>query len=134
MTLEGAMRDSRDVLEIGLVCILPNIYDADGRSFLFFDHSKLDPNMDRLKKVQAFWYATHFALQNEETQRKGMILLPCPKKIKMSQFDPKFEKMAADSIQGALPMRISCIAICHPPSFFKVFAQNSLNLSQRPEE
>lgn len=38
----------------------------------------------------------------------------------VEQMDPKFDKMAVESMQGALPLRIGSINVCYPPTFFRV--------------
>ena len=70
--------------------------------------------------VQAFWYCIHAALEDEETQKSGLLCVACPRHAKFKQFDPTLNQMLMDAIKGILPVRITCITICHPPTFFRV--------------
>lgn len=39
---------------------------------------------------------------------------------RFEQMDAKYMKMAMESLQGALPLRIGSINICYPPTFFRL--------------
>ena len=133
-------------MEQGLVSVLPGVKDPQGRGVLLMDPSKQDASrFQRVQVVQAFWYAVHAILESEDTQKRGVICLACPRHAKFSQFDSKVDQMIIEvcaaiakccwwistyffsysqpilqSVKGCLPLRISCISICHPPSFFRV--------------
>lgn len=107
-------------LALGFATLLPGIKGPGGRAVVFVDPSKNDPSIDRIKIVQQLWYTVHAALEDEETQKKGLIIMACPRNAKFKQFDSKLMKLNMGSMKGALPVRISCISICHPPSFFRL--------------
>lgn len=50
-------------------------------------------------------------------RRASRVLPPfCP----VEQVDGKYMKLAMESLQGALPLRIGSINICYPPTFFRL--------------
>lgn len=57
------------------------------------------------------------ALEDEEAQKKAIILMVYPKKTKLSQFDKNVSGAILSSIKGWLPVHVSAFHICHPPSF-----------------
>lgn len=70
---------------------------------------------------RACWHVFHGALHdNEEAQKKGVIILADLSGFQMTQFDRKFVKMIMKSVQGRMPIRLSCVHICHPPSFLQL--------------
>lgn len=69
---------------------------------------------------RAFWYVFHAALEKEETEKHGVIVIVDPGKVKFHQFDRSIAKVVSTSVKGALPVRISAFHVIHPPSFFKL--------------
>lgn len=117
----GAMKDDTEALSIGYLRLIPGSDDV-GHPILFIDPSQLprEESRDRLSMVRAFWYNIHAALESEEGQIKGVLILVYPKKAAFWQFDRKLGKMNVDSIRGFLPVRVSAFHICHPPAFFRI--------------
>ena len=123
MTLGGLFSDSQLGLQAGLSTVLPHdiVKDPDERSVILYDPSRQDNSSreSRLAMVKALWYCIHAALlDNEITQRKGMIGLVCPRNAGLREFDPRVDKLVMESVQGILPIRISCVVVCHPPAVF----------------
>jgi len=133
MTLSGALKGDERSLEIGF--LRPTFQKDDaGRAILYVEPSRLpmDKNYDRHSMVRAFWYYNHAALEDEEVQKKGVVIVAYPKEAQKSQFDRKMTKMNMGSIRGCLPMRVAAIHICHPPWFFEIiFAIAKIFLGER---
>ena len=120
-TLDGLFQGNEDGLELGLLRVLPDVKDPVGRRVLLMDPSKQDSSrFERVQMVQSVWYGIHAVLEDEETQKRGVLCMACPRHARLSQFDSKLDQMIVESVKGYLPIRISCIAICHPPSFFRI--------------
>jgi hypothetical protein len=92
-----------------------------GRSVIIVDPSKQEGSKyARESMVRVVWYMIHAALEDEETQKKGIVVIANPKNAKFSQFDQKQDSMIVASLKGILPMRLSEIHICNPPYFFRI--------------
>ena len=118
MTLKGALKDDRKALEAGFVRLLPGIKEPGGRSILYADPSRYAPKKERITTVRALWYVMHAALEDVETQQKGVVIIADPRKAKMSQTDTKLDKLNVESIRGCLPVRVAAMHLCHMPAFF----------------
>lgn len=120
LTLEGMFSDNEDGINLGLATLLPGVKGPAGRSVVLFDPALQDASKyTRAQMVKAFWYIIFSALEDENAAKHGIFFISCTKNVKFSQFDPKLNKMIIGSMQGCLPVRISCIAICYPPTFFR---------------
>ena len=120
LTLEGALKDDEVALNMGFIQSTEHA-DAAGRRIILGDPSKLKKELyTRDSMVRAFWYTVHAALEDEMTQKRGIILLLYPHRAHVSQFDRKLVSMNAASIKGCLPVRVGAFHICHPPAFFTV--------------
>lgn len=121
LTHESLSEGTKAAIERGFVTVLPGVKDPDGRGVVLVDPSRIDSSkFERVDMVRGFWYSIHAILEEESTQKRGMIALVCPRNAKLSKFDSKLDQMIMESIKGCLPLRMSCIAICHPPSFFRI--------------
>lgn len=120
LTQSEALKDDKVALGFGFVKLVPS-KDPTGRSIAYFDVSKQDKNKyERKSMTRAMWYVFHAALEDEDTQKKGVIILVIPRDSKLSQFDRKLGQMNADSLKGCIPIRMSAAHICHPPTFFSL--------------
>ena len=121
LTQAGMFAGNDEGLALGFATLLPGIKGPGGRAVVLADPSKNDSSKaTRIQMAQQLWYTVHAALEDEETQKNGLIILACPRNAKFKQFDSKLLKLNMGSMKGALPVRISCISICHPPSFFRL--------------
>jgi hypothetical protein len=62
----------------------------------------------------------HAALEDEETQKKGIVFLVLPERVKFFHFDYALDTMIKDSIKGCLPVRIGAMHVCNPPKIFRL--------------
>lgn len=121
MTLDKALADDEVALKFAFARIVVGATDPSGRTIMFADPSRQDKTKyTRPSMTRAVWYVIHAALENKTTQQKGLVMIAYPRKAKMSQIDRPQMKMNLESIQGILPLRISCILMCHPPTFFAI--------------
>ncbi len=74
----------------------------------------------KLFQVRAAWYTLHTALEDESTQRKGIVFLVYLKYTYVRHFDRSLVSLLADSIRGVLPVRVSAIHIFHAPYIFEI--------------
>ena len=120
MKLTQAMRDDHIAISMGIIMPLSQT-DDEGREIVFFDPSKQDKTQYEPESlVRVFWYAAHVALESEEAQKKGVVLLIYPRNARHSQFDRKLASHIARSLKGCLPVRMGSFQVCHPPLFFKL--------------
>lgn len=120
LTLDGALKDDDVALSMAFIQST-EAKDEAGRRIVLGDPSKLDKSKyTRPSMVRAFWYVMHAALEDEMTQKRGIILMLFPHHAHVSQFDRKLVAMNAESMKGALPVRIGAFHICHPPAFFQI--------------
>ena len=124
MTLDLALDVDADkkALEIAYSRITFQKDDA-GRGIIFVDPSRLPEKgmYERKSMMKAFWYTMHAILEDEEIQRKGVVILAHPKHAAQSNFDRKLTKMNIESLRGCIPVRVAAIHICNPPWFFELF-------------
>mmetsp|Transcript_20944 Transcript_20944/g.45673 ORF Transcript_20944/g.45673 Transcript_20944/m.45673 type:complete len:317 (+) Transcript_20944:15-965(+) len=120
LTLDGALRDDEVALEMSLMQST-EATDEAGRRIVLGDPSRLDKTKYTVPDmVRAFWYTMHAVLEDEMTQKRGVILLLYPHHAHVSQFDRKLIAANAESMKGILPVRIGSFQICHPPTFFQI--------------
>jgi CRAL/TRIO domain len=123
LTLTSGILIDKDLvaLRIGVGRSLPEKVDPGNRSILFADPSRQDHSLyDTINMVRAFWYTLHAVLEDEDTQKKGLIMMVYPHKAQLAQFDRSLANQLMGSIRGCLPVRMSAMHLCHPPAFFQV--------------
>ena len=114
------MKDHMVALGRGFARLLPG-KDPSGRAVMFIDPSVQDKTKyTRESMLCSVWYMVHAALESESCQQKGGIFIGYPRDAKFSQVDRTLMKMNMASIKGILPIRVSAILMCHPPTFFSV--------------
>jgi len=122
LNLEGALKGDEKALQIAYLRPTHEKDDA-GRAILFVDPSRMPldkKTLDRKSMGRAFWYYIHAALEDEDVQRKGFVILAYGEKVKFSHYDQPMDKINMSSIKGCLPVRIAAFHVCHPPTFFSV--------------
>jgi hypothetical protein len=120
LTLSKALKDDIVALSTGYFS-LTGSKDTSGRSIIFIDLSKQDKSKyPRESMCRAMWYIVHAALEDEMTQKRGVVIIGFPRNAKLSQIDRPLTKMNLESIKGCIPVRQSGIHICHPPTFFNL--------------
>lgn len=120
MTQDGALKDDEVALSLGFARLMPS-KDPSGRSIVFVDPSKLDSSKyERESMCRALWYILHASLENAQAQQYGNIMLGYPRNAKLTQVDRTLMKMNMECIRGCIPVRISALFLCQPPTFFAV--------------
>ena len=133
ITLKAACVDDTAALECGFIN-LTGTKDPKGRSIVYLDPSKQDKfKYTRESMCRALWYVLHTALATEiDTQKHGVVFVVFPHHAKMSQIDRGLMKLVTSSIKACLPIRLSAMHICHPPTFFAmVFPLMKLFMGER---
>jgi CRAL/TRIO domain len=120
LTQDNALKNDAVALALGNVQLSPG-KDSLGRSILVVsplqrDESKYKPE----SMARSLWYVVHAALEDEETQKKGIVFLIFPERVKFSKFDYALDTMIKDSIKGCLPVRIGAMHVCNPPTIFRI--------------
>ena len=120
LTLETHLSSPED--QTALANGLFNLYEVNGRIVSFERmHTYCLDQTTRESYVKVLWYLTHVALENEGTQRKGIIVLNYPRGVDLvKQQDLKLLRLAS-TLKGAIPLRLSAYHCCHPPSWVKLF-------------
>lgn len=121
LTLEGALKDDEVALSTGFISLVGDQKDSSGRSIFFGD--PLKQNFDAYSTqsmIRAAWYILHAALENEGTQKKGLLVLADLKGASLSVIDHELIRVVALSAMGCIPIRISGLHGCYPPKVFWV--------------
>lgn len=133
LTLEGALKDDEVALSTGFLSLIGDQKDSTGRSIFFGD--PLKQNFDAYSTqsmIRAAWYILHAALENEDTQRKGLVVLSDLKGASLSVIDHELIRVVALSAVGCIPVRISGLHGCYPPKvFWVIFPILKLLLGER---
>jgi hypothetical protein len=117
LTLSQALKDDAVALSYGFIS-LTGTKDASGRAIVYLEPAKQDKTKyPRESMCRVLWYVAHAALEDEMTQRRGIVILVYPHGAKISQMDRALIRMHVDSIKSCLPLRLSGIHLCHPPTF-----------------
>lgn len=98
--------------------------DSDERDILYMDSSKLEPGAyTRESGCRAFWYLFHCLLEDEQVQKRGLIVLGFSANFQNRNRDSVFTRMCLASMQGCLPIRLSAFHVCHSPIVFHFVAK-----------
>ena len=119
LTLDEALADDSVALSLGF--LRPTDHsDSTGRAILFMDFSQEGKaDYTAFSLVRAVWYAIHVALEDEKAQKGGMVIL-VKQGNDLRQWDIKTSKEMSGNMAGALPFRLGCFHLCHPPSFINI--------------
>jgi CRAL/TRIO domain len=120
MTTDGAVKDDAVALSAGFVHNTG--VDETGRSIILMLPAKMATcTASRESKVRAVWYVIHSVLlENETSQKKGIVFISSPRDAQLKSFDRIQMKMMMESLRGCLPVRLSAIHICRPPAFISI--------------
>jgi len=119
LTLNGAMVDDMNALESGTVrCIQLCDEKEARRSIIYLDASNVDyTQCTRESMARAFWYAVHALLEDEESQKRGIVVVSYPNHANYYQHDIKLDRFLSRHVRTCLPVRISAFHICRPTIF-----------------
>lgn len=119
-------------LALGFMQILPG-FDDQGRALIWIEPRKLEGPYSREGILNSIWYLMHSALQiieetqtksrpdefNEDPQKRGIVFLIYLRDADpFRHFDVSLVQRCAESIRGALPVRVSAIHFLEPPLLF----------------
>ena len=99
-----------------------NLFEVNGRvvSFERLHTYRLDQTT-RESYMKIVFYLSHVALENEETQKRGIIVFSYPRGVDLAkQKDLKMLRLAS-TLKGAIPVRLSAYHCCHPPHWLRFF-------------
>lgn len=99
------------------------IKDDAGRGILYVESSSrlTDQEYDRTSMTRAFWYTMHALVEDEEIQKKGIVIIFHPRHFSKYSGDRILTKNNISSMRSCLPVRVDAIHCCHPPFFFEFF-------------
>ena len=118
LTLEGGLKDDFVALEIGFFRLVPN-KDASGRSIITGDPTCQDFTKYTTKSmIRAVWYMFHAALEDEVTQKRGVVFVADLTSANIRLLDHELARTMALSVTGCIPVRLSGIHGCKPPLLF----------------
>jgi hypothetical protein len=110
LTQAAALKNDMATFEYGVVRLVVDsktgrqAKDPSGRGIVFLDPSLQDKTKyTNQSMLRCVWYTFHAALEDEETQKRGMVFLVYPAKAKFQQFNRALAKDITSSIRGCLP-------------------------------
>mmetsp|Transcript_16114 Transcript_16114/g.19625 ORF Transcript_16114/g.19625 Transcript_16114/m.19625 type:complete len:376 (+) Transcript_16114:218-1345(+) len=119
LTLDEALADDSVALSLGYLRPTDQS-DSTGRAILFMDFSQEGKaDYTSFSLIRTVWYAIHVALEDENAQKEGIVII-VKSSDSLRQCSIKTRKELARNMQGALPFRLGCFQICHPPSFINI--------------
>ncbi|GFH49903.1 hypothetical protein CTEN210_06379 [Chaetoceros tenuissimus] len=128
MTQSMACSDDAHALRINYVMPVVDsrtgdiIKDDAGRGILYIEPYRLtDQVYDRTSMTRATWYSIHALLEDEEIQKKGIIVVFYPRNFSKYSSDRILSKNNITSMRSYLPVKLEAIHCCHPPYFFEFF-------------
>ena len=124
----ASMEEDMKPLQIGALQVIRRrktaIDGSDERDILYMDSSKLEPGAyTRESGCRAFWHLFHALLEDEQVQKRGLIVLGYSANFRNRNRDSTFTRMCVASMQGCLPIRLSAFHVCHSPPIFHFFAK-----------
>jgi len=110
-----------DLLQIGFLTLVEGAKDQKGRNVVYIRPRFIDPSRFAKEEVARYiWFCLEHVLDNEETQKYGMVAINDAIGVSMSNFDYNLVSLVADSLQKRLPIRIARVSLLNPPVFFDV--------------
>ncbi|CAB9512436.1 tocopherol transfer protein [Seminavis robusta] len=120
LTPEGALKDDAVALSVGLLT-LTGTKDSSGRNIMVADPTKQQfDKYSTQSMIRTVWYMVHLALEDEETQKQGLVYIVDLSKASLSLLDKELVRVAALSVTGCIPVRLSGIHGLYPPAVFWV--------------
>jgi hypothetical protein len=116
-------------MALGFMQILPGC-DDQGRTLIWIEPRKLEGPYSRAGILHSIWFLLHFALHiveqadvpskcNVDPQKFGLVFLIYLRDADpFRHFDISLVQSCAESIRGALPVRVSAIHFLEPPLLF----------------
>jgi len=119
-------------LALGFMQVLPG-HDDQGRALIWIEPRKLEGSYSRESILNSIWFLLHSALQiieetqleprpnefNADPQKRGIVFLIYLRDADpFRHFDVSLVQRCAESIRGALPVRVSAIHFLEPPLLF----------------
>lgn len=120
LTVEHMTKEDIIAGEAGFANVI--MQDKDNRAILFVDPSKHTRNNYQTENmIHMVWYKLHTILEESEyTQKRGIILMAYPHHAELANLDRTLLKQVFSSLQACIPIRLSVLHICRPPSIFKI--------------
>lgn len=118
LTQDRALKDDSLALKIGFFRLVPN-KDASGRSIITGDPTRQDfTKYTTESMIRAVWYIFHAALEDEDTQKRGVVFVANLTSANIRLLDHELARALALSVTGCIPVRLSGIHGCKPPLLF----------------
>jgi CRAL/TRIO domain len=120
ITLSAALRDDIETLKIGFVQCLQECRDARGRRIIYLDCVALNqPGMDETSMLRCLFYVLHCAMEDEATQKYGVVALMHPNKNTNLVLATTRTRMLVEAAKGIIPIRQGGVHVFRPPSYLK---------------
>lgn len=118
LTQEAALKDDCVALSTGFFTLVGH-KDSSGRSIIFGDPTRQDLSKYTTNSmIRAIWYMFHSALEDEDTQKRGLVFVSDLSNISFHMLDHELFRVVALSVAGCIPIRLSSIHGCHPTNLF----------------
>jgi CRAL/TRIO domain len=120
ITLNAALKDDVETLKMGFIQCLHGCRDARGRRIVYLDCVALNqPGVDNDSMLRCMLYVLHCAMEDEETQKYGVVALLHPNKNANPLTATTRTRMFVEAATGTLPIRQAGVHVFRPPSFLK---------------
>jgi len=122
LTLERSMGDKEVVvLSNGVMSLLPD-KDNSGRALIVIRNALADKNLPVEVFLRAFWYVSHCALEDPETQKRGYVYLLNSKGMTFGKINFKLISGVTELEKTYLPARMRATHHCFPPNFLRAIS------------
>mmetsp|Transcript_27389 Transcript_27389/g.36368 ORF Transcript_27389/g.36368 Transcript_27389/m.36368 type:complete len:298 (-) Transcript_27389:101-994(-) len=122
LTISDSLNNDKEALNTAF-CKLLKAKDDVGRSIIYMDPALLDDSKyTRDSMLRVIWYVVHVALEEKETQQRGIIFVNNNgNNPEIRQFDRVLVGKIAHSLQHEIPIIIGALYILHIPRLLVVF-------------
>jgi CRAL/TRIO domain len=118
--LSAALKDDIETLKIGFIQCLQGCRDARGRRIVYLDCVALNqPGVDNDSMLRCLFYVLHCAMEDENTQKYGVVALMHPNKNTNLVLATTRTRMLVESAKGIIPIRQAGVHVFRPPSYLK---------------
>ena len=119
MTLDGAMKQDVDAMQLQYLQLAKDTTDPYGRSLLLFDFNVEGGSASSKSLLRVVWYQVHQALMKESVQKQGVVVyVRCLDSMK--DWRPSLSKHIVTAGQGILPVRFAGMHFMNPPTFLSI--------------